>query len=133
MEHWLAGLAAAAVAWFINRYLVSHGGDKAVIWLVPPLEEILKTGSALLIGAAIPLVHAVFGLLEAIHDYLASSRWGFWAGISSIVTHFLLGLGTVFFYRLLSSWFWAIFAAMLLHILWNLIMIGVIARLIRRQ
>jgi len=133
VEHWLAGLTAAAVAWLINRYLVSRGGDKAVIWLVPPLEEVLKTGSALLLGATVPLAHGVFGLLEAIHDYLASPRWGLWAGLSSIATHYFLGLCTVLFYSLFSSWLWAIIAASLLHIFWNLIMVGVISRLINHR
>ena len=133
MEHWLAGLTAAAAAWLINRYLVSRGGDKAVIWFVPPLEEVLKTGSSLLIGASIPLAHGVFGLLEAVHDYLASPRWGLWAGLSSIATHYFLGIWTVLFYNYYSSWFWAILSASLLHTLWNLIMVDFFSRLLKRQ
>ncbi|MFY9174465.1 MAG: hypothetical protein WAO24_03870 [Peptococcia bacterium] len=131
MTHWLAGIAAAVIAWLINRFLVNKGGERAVIWLIPPVEEILKTGSALLLGALLPLSHGVFGLLEAVYDYVVSPRWGFWAGLSSIITHFLLGWATVFIYGLYHSWILSVAVATLLHILWNFIVISLMNTLVR--
>lgn len=132
MINWLAGISAAAVAWIINRFLVAKGGERAVIWLVPPIEEFLKTGLALLLGAVIPLTHGVFGLLEAIHDYLNSPRWGLWAGLSSIITHFFLGWFTLMLYRLFPSWLVAMVLAAVLHIFWNLLIIRLMAKITRR-
>lgn len=133
MLHWLAGLTAAAAAWLINRYLVARAGERAVIWLVPPVEELLKTGLAIMLGASLPLSHGVFGLLEAVYDYLASARWGFWAGLSSIGSHYLLGLCTLFVYKALASWVLSIGLASLLHVLWNLAMIRYLAPLLERR
>lgn len=133
MEHWLAGLTAAASAWLINRNLVIHGGDRAIIWLVPPFEELLKTGLALLIGSDVMLTHGVFGFLEAIHDYRTSPRWGLAAGLASIVSHYSLGYGTVVFSRVFYSWITAVFASSLLHILWNLFMVRFIEAIVRPE
>jgi len=133
VEHWLAGLTAAALAWSFNRYLVAKGGDRAVIWLIPPLEEILKTGAAIGIGTAVPLVHGVFGLLEAIHDYWASPRWGFWAGLSSIGSHYFFGWATLLSYRLWGSWLLAILLVSAAHILGTLVMVGYLTPLLSRR
>lgn len=131
MRHWLAGIMAAIVAWFVNRFLVVKGGDRAVIWLVPPLEEILKTGLAVLWGASMPLAHGAFGLLEAVHDYLSSPRWGLWAGLCSIITHFLLGWVTLLSYRFYPSWILAILVSSFLHIIWNAVVISLLDRIFR--
>jgi len=107
----------------LNRLLVAKGGDEAVIWLIPPLEESLKTGIALLLWAAVPPAHGVFGLLEAVHDYWASPRWGLWAGLSSIISHFFLGWGTVFCYSIIPSWIMAVGAIAIIHAFWNFLII----------
>ncbi|MGI6605637.1 MAG: hypothetical protein ACOX2X_01030 [Peptococcia bacterium] len=118
-----AGLLAALGAWFLNRFAVKHFGDAAIIWLIPWLEELLKTGTAYFSGADLVLTHGVFGLVEAVHDYAVSARWGLLAGLLGIVSHWFYGGFTGASFRLTSSWVISIFLTGLLHVFWNLAMV----------
>jgi hypothetical protein len=118
-----AGLLAALGAWFFNRLAVKHFGEVAIIWLIPWFEELLKTGTAYLGGADLVLTHGVFGLVEAIHDYAVSARWGLLAGLLGMVSHLFYGAFTGVSFRLTSSWIISIFLTGLLHVLWNLAMV----------
>lgn len=123
MSYLWAGLLAAAGAWILNRFVVKYYGDAAIIWIIPWLEEILKTGIALVFGANLVLTHGVFGLIEASHDYLVSPRWGLWAGLAGIVSHWFYGWFTETLFKQTSSWLISIFFAGVLHVLWNDVMI----------
>lgn len=123
MAFFLAGILAAIISWIANTYLVRYRGDAAVLFYIPPLEETVKTGSAVLFSTSIPLVHLVFGLIEAVHDYLASSRWGVFAGVLSILGHGLFGLITYVIYFFTYSWIFSILTASIIHIIWNIVMV----------
>ncbi len=123
MIYWLAGLNSAGIAWVCNRYLVSKKGDIAVIWIVPILEETIKTGIAVLLKAPVTLTHNVFGLIEAVHDYTAGAQFGFWSAISSIIGHWIFGQVTLFIYNKFYSWIFAIIFTGVLHIFWNYAMV----------
>lgn len=123
MAYWWAGLLAAGLAWGINGLVVKKGGEKTIIWVIPLLEELIKTGAALLMGVNVPLTHGVFGLAESIHDYVASRRWGLWAGLSSIAGHWLFGQVTAITTVRLGSWPVGILAATVFHIGWNYTMV----------
>lgn len=87
-----AGLLAAAAAWFLNGLLVKRYDSRNLIFLVPLLEEGVKTGSALLFGTSIILVHITFGLLEAAWDMLGDWPKGLYAGLSGAAGHTIFGL-----------------------------------------
>lgn len=133
MMVWLAGMLSAIMAWGVNTLVVKKGGGVAVIWVVPLLEEVLKTGTALALGTSVTLTHGVFGLGEAIHDYLASSRFGFWAGLSSIVSHWTFGQTTVIIHFYTKSWPVGILTAISLHSCWNLFMVRLFTHLPPRE
>jgi len=119
MFYWGAGFFAAGAAWVVNRFVVKYLGEAAIIWVIPWLEELLKTGIALFAGASPLLTHGVFGTIEAFNDYVISPRWGILAGLLSIVSHWLYGLVTVLIYQQTSSWLGGILCASFLHVLWN--------------
>lgn len=123
MSYLWAGLFAAAGAWILNRFVVKHWGEAAIIWVIPWLEEILKTGIAVLLKANLVLTHGIFGLIEASHDYLVSPRWGLLAGLTGIVSHWFYGWFTAMLFKQTSSWLISIFCAGLLHVFWNHVMI----------
>lgn len=132
MAYLAAGLVAAGIAWLGNSLIVRQWGDKGVVWIVPAFEEITKTASAFLLGAAVPLTHVVFGLVEASHDYLVSRRLGFWAGLTSVASHWLCGETTVYVSGVTDFWIAGVTAAALVHIYINILMTRLFACLSRR-
>lgn len=133
MTYLAAGLAASAIAWLGNIFIVGRWKDRGIILLVPVYEEIVKTSAALLSGAAVPLTHGVFGLVEAVHDGLTSRRLGFWAGLAGIISHWLFGQVTYLVFRTVGYWTIGIIAAALLHIYLNLLMVRFFAYLSRSR
>jgi hypothetical protein len=123
MSYWGAGFLAAGAAWVMNRFVVQYLGETAIIWVIPWLEEGIKTGVAIFSGAALVFTHGVFGLVEGVHDYLASPRWGMLAGFLSVVSHWFYGWVTVVFYERTSSWLVGLFCAGILHVFWNYVMV----------
>ncbi len=123
MSYGWAGLLAAGVAWVMNRFVVKYLGEAAIIWVIPWLEEVIKTSMAIFSGASLILTHGFFGLVEAFHDYLASPRWGMLAGFFSIMSHWFYGWVTVVLYEQTSSWLVGLFCAGVLHVFWNYVMV----------
>ncbi len=118
----LSGLAAAAAAYFVNTYLTSRLGNRAVYTLSPAVEEILKSGLALLLAGDIFASHAVFGVLEAIHDYAASPDGiNARAAVMGAASHILFGGVTVLLMRYGPGP--AVFLAIVMHILYNRLMV----------
>ncbi len=117
-----AGLVAALIAWGCNVLVVRAGGERCIIWVIPWLEEFIKTGTALLLRTSVPLTHGVFGLVEAVHDYLSSRRLGFWAGFASVLSHWFLGQITQYVFASTGYWLLGMGAAAFMHILWNFFM-----------
>lgn len=122
-----AGLLAAAAAFILNRYLVGVMGEGAIAKLIPAVEEILKTGSALLWGTSIPFTHGVFGAVEAIHEIQASPR-GLWSGIMAFINHLFYGIVTLAVMEVAGGWFWGLAGAIALHTLWNWIIMEYAAK-----
>lgn len=120
MVIWLAipaALGAAGAAWLANGKLMYSYGNRAVIYLGPAVEETLKTGLAVLVGAPILLTHVFFGLFEGLWEYTTCRR-GKIAAVASILTHLVYGLIALMVYGLLGI-IPAILAAYLAHLLWN--------------
>lgn len=123
MDYLIAGSLSALIAWCCNVYLVKRGGDKAVVFLIPFTEEIFKTGISVLLGAPLVAAHLTFGLIEGVHDYISARRWGLWAGLTSIISHWFFGVITAVVYKKSAGWFLGVLAASLLHTLWNYVMV----------
>jgi hypothetical protein len=123
MSHWWTGLLAAGAAWVINRFVVKHLGEIAIIGVIPWLEEILKTGIALFSGGSLLFTHGVFGFIEFLYDYFTAARWGALAGLFSMLIHWFYGLVTLFVYKQTSSWLGGILCAGFFHVFWNYTMV----------
>ena len=69
----LSGLAAF-LAYVINHWVVGRYGEKAIKFAVPLIEEILKTGVALMFRGPLVIIHIGFGLYEAVYDLVANPQ-----------------------------------------------------------
>ena len=120
MKSLVAGLAAAAAAYVLNRFLIEKAGNKGMNTLIPISEEALKTLAAVFFGAPLIQVHSVFGALEAGYEILgAGGEKGVLGGILSFAAHSFLGLVTVAAFQLTRSLLLSIFAASVVHSMWN--------------
>jgi hypothetical protein len=117
-----AGLLASLIAWIGNRLLANRSGTRLVTILVPLWEEMLKTGSAFLLGAPIFWTHAVFGMVEAINDFLQSPK-GIVAGLAGLVGHMFFGYLTTTVYLVTGSPVAGLLTGMAAHMGWNLLVI----------
>jgi hypothetical protein len=133
MTFWLAGLCAAGVAWIVNVFLVKRGGDWLIIWVIPWLEEGIKTGTALLFGTSVPYTHSIFGLIEAVHDYYASPRWGYWAALSSLFSHWFFGQCTIYVQQKTDSWSLGVIGAGFVHTFWNYLLVHIFSAMDRPE
>lgn len=131
MNFWLAGSISAGLAWLINGFIVKRMGERAIVWFVPALEETLKTGTALVLRTSVPLTHGVFGLIEAIHDYIYSKKWGLLAGVLSVIGHWIFGYGAMLGYGFSGNWWVGVITAWFIHTLWNHFMVFIFAKLSR--
>lgn len=112
-----AGLLAAVAAGFFLQ-LVGQSGSRVIIVLVAPvMEEIAKTGAALLFNTSVFLTHLVFGVAELAAD--SRRGRGIWPGLAALVLHGVLGLITAWLYRVYASPPVALAAATVLHVFWN--------------
>lgn len=86
----ISGLAAAGIAWLINGWAMTRYRQRAVVFIGPVVEELLKTGLALQFGAPILLSHLVFGLAEAGWE-VVNYRRGPAAALFAISSHGIYG------------------------------------------
>lgn len=99
-------------------------GENAVTYGAPVVEEISKTGLALLFGGNILFSHVVFGMVEALNDIIKNrGMLSYTAGVTSFISHAVFGIITVyagsFFFGPISG----IATAIAAHMLWNRIII----------
>ncbi len=135
----LAALAAAGAAYLGNRFARRFVGTAAIVLLAPGLEESLKTGAALLLGAPVLAAHLAFGGLEAAYDLFVGwrvrrGRHGELAGlfsarragaaVSGFLGHALFGALTVAVAGASASWPLGVAAAYLVHVGWNALVMG---------
>jgi hypothetical protein len=91
----IAGTLAGGIAYLVNRQVVQRMGPVAISSVIPVVEEVLKTGLAIILGASILGTHFIFGIIEGIYDYLTGGKGKTWAGVISVVSHFVFGLVTL--------------------------------------
>ncbi|MDP2873281.1 MAG: hypothetical protein Q8P31_12190 [Bacillota bacterium] len=126
MSHLLAlpaGLAAAAVAYLINRSALRRLGGRALWLAIPVLEETFKTGLAILAGASVVSTHAVFGAVEAVYE-VSGRRPSVTAAGLALMTHALLGLLTASLISPGRPAAFAVGSAAAVHTAYNLLVTG---------
>ncbi len=122
----LAGLTAAAVSWVANRAALKLSGPKVIVAVGPFIEELAKTGFAVLTGSSLVLTHGIFGLAEGIYDAWGSGLQGIKAGFVSFLGHIFYGYLTSTVldkYRLFLP---ALLAGYVVHVVWNITVIAFI-------
>lgn len=116
----IGGLIAALVSFMANKISLKTMGEAGIIVIVPAIEEISKTLTALILKANIIGCHFAFGFIEGIYDIInSSSRIGKWAALASIISH--TGFGTVAYLLIRAGYptYIGIFLSWLLHSSWN--------------
>jgi len=115
-----SGFVAALFSYYINSKALQSAGEKVIIYWAPILEELLKTGFALVLKGGIILSHVTFGAVEAVYDIWANdSITAYWAGFASILSHSVFGAITQYFIFCAHNTFLGIVIAALIHIAWN--------------
>lgn len=116
----LAGFLAAAVSWIANRAFLSKIGVQAIIVVSPFIEEMSKTGAAILLGSNIIFTHGIFGLIEGLYDAWGGGIKELYAGAASIIGHLFYGYVTYQVFLGYKVFIFAVFAGLAVHTLWNL-------------
>jgi len=120
--NWLwSGIFSAIGAWFLNKLVVKYWGWQGTVWVAPFVEEILKTGTALILHGDIVLSHGAFGAVEAVYDVNTSPQRGVSAALASFIGHLLFGFisQTGYFWRG-GSFAAAVLLGSSVHVVWNL-------------
>lgn len=112
------GMTVAALCIPLNQ-LLAKMVSRAVVWLLPLVEEMAKTTAALLIQGTVPLVHLGFGLAELTYDVIWLRGSIGPGALVTVLGHLVLGLVTLIIYRAFGSWAAAVGAAVTLHVIWN--------------
>ncbi|MDF2499516.1 MAG: hypothetical protein K0Q77_230 [Anaerosporomusa subterranea] len=110
----------AGTSFLLNRALVKLIGAQTIITLSPVVEEMLKTLFPYAFDADIFVTHGVFGLIEAIYDWVQTR--GRIAALLSIGGHGLFGLVTVLTAQAAGVYI-GLAAGIVTHLLWNTIMV----------
>ncbi|MDR7866796.1 MAG: hypothetical protein RIN56_08240 [Sporomusaceae bacterium] len=113
----------AALSFLLNRAALRYAGVQAVIGWGPVIEETAKTAPAFYLGADVLLTHALFGAIEAGHDWRAGGGNGPAAALLSVAGHSLFGGLTVGVIYLTGSLPLALVAAAAAHIGWNVALV----------
>ncbi|MCG0275796.1 MAG: hypothetical protein L5655_06460 [Thermosediminibacteraceae bacterium] len=116
----IAGFLSALLALVINTKLADYSKRQAITLGAPVIEEILKTGMAVLFGGSVILSHLCFGIAEAVYD-VARKRdiRSYFAGVTAVLSHALFGAAAVWTMEHLRSVVSGILVSFLLHISWN--------------
>lgn len=112
---------AASGSFLLNRMLLKQIGFQTVITISPALEEMVKTLPAYYFSADILVTHFAFGLIEAVYDWL-QTRERIAAAVFSIIGHSLFGGVTVWAAHLTGIYV-GLAAGIVIHLLWNTIMV----------
>ena len=115
MDSIKAGLLAVVISFMYNRYVVNKLGDYAVIYLIPPAEEVFKTSAYYFIGGNLAQVHLFFGIIEAVFDYGNSKA----AAILAVITHLAFGGLTFYCWQLIGDLISAVAITISVHLVWN--------------
>jgi hypothetical protein len=115
-----SGLLAALLSYCLNSKVLKNVGEEAITFWAPALEELLKTGFALVLGGGVILSHVTFGVVEAFNDIRKNrSTTAYLAGVASLVSHSAFGAITQYFIYYLNSCLFGLSIAIIFHVVWN--------------
>lgn len=117
----LFSLAALGLSYLINQWMLKLLRKYAVIFGAPLFEELLKTLPAYYWNRPVFHVHFLFGLGEAVYDYITGSSEGSrrWAAVLSVVSHCFFGAVTQLMLGQTGQILPAVFTAIAIHCAWN--------------
>jgi hypothetical protein len=113
---------AAGSSFLLNRLLLKLVGVRVIITLSPVLEETLKTLSAYFFSVDILVTHLIFGVIEAVYDWLQTNGRGIAAALLSIAGHGLFGVMTVLTAQATGIYI-GLAAGIVTHLIWNTAMV----------
>lgn len=117
---------AAIISYYLNNKALMLIGENAVTYGAPVIEEIFKTGLAILLSGDILFSHIIFGVAEASYDIIKNrGRLSYTAGVAGLISHTAFGAITACVSRLLKSLLLGIAAAVIIHMFWNYIIIHI--------
>lgn len=115
----MPGLVSVLCAYLANAVVVRTWDRAAVRWIVPIVEEVAKTESAVLLGAPILDTHFVFALVESAYDLSRRSRLSLLGAGVSLLGHILFGLATVEVLKWTGSVWLGVWVSIGIHMAWN--------------
>ncbi|MCK8817028.1 hypothetical protein MWH28_06535 [Natroniella sulfidigena] len=115
MNSLLIAMVVSLLAFTINRQLVIKFGNETMFYLIPLVEEILKSGGFYLLGGNLVIIHLGFGIIEGIFDYLDSTL----AAILAVISHLIFGYLTLVIFEQTGELLLAILMVGLVHSYWN--------------
>ncbi len=125
MRSALAALLAGLVGYLVNRWAVRTWGPRVILFGVPIIEELAKTGSAIFAGGAILPTHVGFGLIEAVYDWEEGRRSVHGAAaIIGLIGHAAFGWITEWITTLSGHLIYGLLTATAVHLLWNTAVLG---------
>ena len=115
----------AGLSFLLNKLLLKYIGMKVIISYSPILEELSKTLCSYYFAADILATHMIFGMLEALYDWLKreNRERGAIAALLSMIGHTLFGTVTIGIFNVSGSVLLGIAAASFVHLLWNVTLI----------
>lgn len=115
-----AGILSAIFSYILNKLMLIKLQERALIALIPFIEEMAKTTFALLFTTSIIGVHFVFGVIEGIYDLIFSSKKiGKWAALASLISHSFFGGITYVVFEKTNVIILSILVAWIFHSTWN--------------
>lgn len=91
--------------------------------MVPVLEELLKTGLAVLCRTSIIGTHGVFGMVEFVWDF-SNPGTGHWLpALAGLLSHLLYGFLTYWIALLTNNLGLGVLVAAVVHMAWNRLML----------
>ena len=120
---YLLGAAAAIICFIINRLLFKWIGYRTIIGWSPLAEEIFKSLPAYYLNFSIFPVHVVFGIIEGSYESINCRRNRYLPALLSVIGHSLFGLTAVTVLFLSGNIWLAVSGAVILHLLWNIIVV----------
>jgi len=120
-----AGLVSSSVAFVLNRLVSRFAGDDTAVKTAPLIEEVLKSGTAYLLGSPIVVVHAFFGSVESVYDLWGSRGRALTAAGLGLLGHVMFGAITAWAWRATGSGVVGVAAGVGVHLLWNILVTSI--------
>jgi tetrahydromethanopterin S-methyltransferase subunit D len=123
----LAGVVAAVVSLFLNRLALRLVGERAVVYVIPVIEEVVKASMAFLFSTSFIATYLLFGTIEGFYDFFNNQEKGLKIVFVSILGHTIFGYVFFNISRGTRSMLIGIGAATFLHMIWNALVLKAVS------